>query len=70
MFNKSNKISQLKSWKQDHLDQNGFSTTAAILTYSPDSLLDTTSENIIYNVGEHLKEGKEVKKGKLYIKHV
>jgi GGDEF domain-containing protein len=69
-FNKSNKISQLKSWKQDHLDQNGFSTTAAILTYSPDSLLDTTSENIIYNVGEHLKEGKEVKKGKLYIKQV
>ncbi len=67
VYDKSYEIYKLSRWMSDYKANNGFSITGGIVEYSPQDLTNKTPLDIITEVGEELKQGKQIRKGRSYV---
>ena len=65
-YDKSAELFQIEKWLRDFEANKGFSITGSLVTFRPDYIKDKTPIELINQVGESLKKGKEIRKGRGY----
>ncbi len=66
VYDRTFEIHQIKKWLNDFDKNSGFSITGGIVRFNKNSLENKTALDVINEVGEVLKNGKNIQKGKGY----
>lgn len=70
IYDKSHEIHQTRRWINNFSQNGGFGVTFGIVNFEPQSLEFKTPMDIIAKAGKVLKNGKEKKKGQVYLETV